>query len=35
MLLDVLSEVDEVCIATSYEMDGERIDEFPGDSHLL
>ncbi len=24
MLLDVLSEVDEVCIATSYEMDGQR-----------
>jgi adenylosuccinate synthase len=35
MLLDVLSEFDEVCIATSYELDGERIDEFPSDSHLL
>ena len=29
MLLDVLSEVDEVRIAVAYEMDGERIDHFP------
>jgi len=35
MLLDVLSEFDELCIATAYEMDGQRIDEFPADSHLL
>ncbi|MGL4554745.1 MAG: adenylosuccinate synthase, partial [Gemmataceae bacterium] len=35
MLLDVLSEVDEVRICTAYEMDGERIDRFPADAFLL
>lgn len=35
MLLDVLSEVDEVRIATAYEIDGQRIEDFPADSHLL
>lgn len=35
MLLDVLSEVDSVCIATAYEIDGQRVEEFPADSHLL
>src|SRR5206468_394707 len=35
MLLDVLSDLDEVKIATGYEMDGERLDFFPGDAYLL
>ncbi len=35
MLLDVLSELDEVRICTSYEMDGRRVDDFPGDAFLL
>jgi adenylosuccinate synthase len=35
MLLDVLSELDEVRIATAYELDGGRIDAFPGDAHTL
>ena len=35
MLLDVLSEVDEVRIATAYELDGERIDFFPSDAYKL
>ena len=35
MLLDVLSELDEVKICTAYELDGERIEHFPGDSFLL
>jgi adenylosuccinate synthase len=35
MLLDVLSEVDEVRIAVAYELDGKRIDTFPSDSFLL
>jgi adenylosuccinate synthase len=35
MLLDVLSEVDEVCIAVAYELDGQRLDHFPGDAFLL
>jgi adenylosuccinate synthase len=30
MLLDVLSEVDEIKICTAYELDGERLEEFPG-----
>ena len=29
MLLDVLSELDELQIAVAYELDGERIDHFP------
>jgi adenylosuccinate synthase len=35
MLLDVLSVVDELKICTAYEMDGQRIDHFPGDAFLL
>jgi adenylosuccinate synthase len=35
MLLDVLSEVDELKICTAYELDGRRIDFFPGDAFLL
>jgi adenylosuccinate synthase len=35
MLLDVLSELDEVRIATAYELDGERLERFPSDSYLL
>src|SRR5579884_3736263 len=35
MLLDVLSQFDEVKVCTAYEMDGERIDWFPSDSFLL
>ncbi|MCI0638927.1 MAG: adenylosuccinate synthase [Gemmataceae bacterium] len=35
MLLDVLSVVDEVKICTGYELEGKRIDYFPGDSFLL
>jgi adenylosuccinate synthase len=35
MLLDVLSEVDEVRIAVAYELDGKRIDYFPSDAFLL
>jgi adenylosuccinate synthase len=35
MLLDVLAELDELCICTAYELDGKRIDAFPTDSFLL
>ena len=35
MLLDVLSGLDEVEVCTAYELDGERIDHFPGDAFLL
>jgi adenylosuccinate synthase len=35
MLLDVLSDLDELRIATAYELDGERIDYFPSDAYLL
>jgi adenylosuccinate synthase len=35
MLLDVLSVVDDLKICTAYEMDGAKIDYFPGDSFLL
>jgi adenylosuccinate synthase len=35
MLLDVLSEPDEISICTAYELDGDRIDYFPGDAFLL
>lgn len=30
MLLDVLSHVDELKICTAYEVDGERVEQFPG-----
>jgi adenylosuccinate synthase len=35
MLLDVLSEVDEVSICTAYEVDGQRLDYFPSDAFVL
>jgi adenylosuccinate synthase len=35
MLLDVLSEVDEINICTRYELDGEPIDYFPSDAYQL
>ncbi len=35
MLLDVLSELDELRIAVAYELDGRRIDHFPSDAFLL
>ncbi len=34
MLLDVLSQLDEVRIATSYDIDGEIVDTFPTDAHI-
>lgn len=33
--LDVLDEVDEIRVATAYRVDGETVDEFPADRHLL
>ena len=35
MLLDVLSGLDELRIATAYELDGQRLDHFPADAFLL
>jgi adenylosuccinate synthase len=35
MLLDVLSDLNELKICVAYELDGSRIDTFPGDSFLL
>ena len=35
MLLDVLSEPDEIQICTAYELDGERLDYFPSDAFVL
>ncbi|MFO0964820.1 MAG: adenylosuccinate synthase [Gemmataceae bacterium] len=35
MLLDVLSVVPEINICTAYELEGKRIDTFPGDAFLL
>ncbi|HWG46161.1 MAG TPA: adenylosuccinate synthase [Gemmataceae bacterium] len=35
MLLDVLSELDEIRIAVAYEVDGQRLDHFPADAFLL
>jgi adenylosuccinate synthase len=35
MLLDVLSTLDELKICTAYELDGERITDFPGDAFLV
>jgi adenylosuccinate synthase len=35
MLLDVLSEPKELQVCTAYELDGERIDDFPSDAFLL
>ena len=35
MLLDVLSQFDSLKVCVAYELDGERIDTFPGDAFLL
>jgi adenylosuccinate synthase len=35
MLLDVLSEVEEIKICTAYRLDGDLVDWFPGDAYLL
>jgi adenylosuccinate synthase len=35
MLLDVLSDLDEIRICTAYELNGERIEHFPSDAFLL
>jgi adenylosuccinate synthase len=35
MLLDVLSDLDELRIAVAYDLDGERLDGFPSDAYLL
>jgi adenylosuccinate synthase len=35
MLLDVLSELDEVKICTAYRLNGEKTEHFPGDSAAL
>jgi adenylosuccinate synthase len=35
MLLDVLSELDELSVCTAYELDGEQLDYFPSDAFLL
>jgi len=35
MLLDVLSELDEIKICTAYRIEGATIDFFPGDAYLL
>jgi adenylosuccinate synthase len=35
MLLDVLSEPEEIQICTAYELDGERLDHFPSDAFVL
>ncbi len=35
MLLDVLSELDEIKVCTAYEIDGEQTRQFPGDAFLL
>lgn len=35
MLLDVLSELDELKVCVAYELDGRRVERFPGDAFLL
>jgi adenylosuccinate synthase len=35
MLLDVLSDLEDLKICTAYELDGERCSDFPGDAFLL
>lgn len=35
MLLDVLSEFDDLALCTAYEIDGQRVEQFPGDARLL
>lgn len=35
MLLDVLSGLDELAICVAYDMDGERLEDFPGEAFRL
>jgi adenylosuccinate synthase len=35
MLLDVLSEVEEIKICTAYRLDGDKVEWFPSDAYLL
>jgi adenylosuccinate synthase len=35
MLLDVLSEMEEISICTAYEIDGRRTESFPSDAYVL
>jgi adenylosuccinate synthase len=35
MLLDVLSDLDEVKVCTAYDLDGDKVDFFPGDAFAL
>jgi adenylosuccinate synthase len=35
MLLDVLGVAEEIAICTAYELDGERLDDFPSDAFRL
>ncbi len=35
MLLDVLSEPEEIKICTAYELDGQRLEDFPSDAFVL
>ncbi|HEV3259830.1 MAG TPA: adenylosuccinate synthetase, partial [Gemmataceae bacterium] len=35
MLLDVLSVAPQISICTAYELDGERLDDFPSDAFVL
>ena len=35
MLLDVLDQFDSLKVCVAYELDGQRIDTFPGDAFLL
>jgi adenylosuccinate synthase len=35
MLLDVLSDLDELKVCVAYDLDGARLEQFPGDSFLL
>jgi adenylosuccinate synthase len=35
MLLDVLSELEEIAICTAYELDGQRLEHFPSDAFVL
>lgn len=35
MLLDVLSGLDTLAICVAYELDGERLEDFPGEAHRL
>jgi adenylosuccinate synthase len=35
MLLDVLSELDEIKVCTAYDLDGDKVEFFPGDAFAL